>query len=85
MIKKSEKAPLRASAWLRFFLWWGSEVVQQTVLHRKLKPRIHWLSFSEKIYPLSVWVFQKENNYCLISGINRTEILIYEMPKMGSN
>jgi len=85
VVLKKKWDSFKLVSWFRLFLWWGAEVMKGVFSYRKPQAQVVHLSRSERIFPLSNWVVDKNKVYCIISLLDKKGVAIYQLPRLGNN
>ena len=59
--------------------------MREVFVPRHPRAEIQSFSFTDGIFPISSWIFQKEKSYCIVYPLNKKEIWILKMPKIVEN
>ncbi len=71
-----------AAAWLRAFLWWGSENLGNKGLKSSPKPEIQFVHGANKSFPDSRWFVSKEQVFCMVDVPDKPAVQFISMAKM---
>ncbi len=85
VVQKRKQHSVRVITLFRIFLWWGTEVVRQVLTYRKPRARIIHVLRSERLFPVSKWIFTNKQSYCLVSDRLQPKVDVIELEQINQN
>lgn len=82
---KKERASLKIVAWFRVLLWWGADAARRVLEYKIPSAQIQRVSESHEVFPISSWVFTKNEAYCMVFQRNEQEIVIQSLNQFCKN
>ena len=82
---KKERASLKIVAWFRILLWWGADAARRVLEYRRPNAQIQRVTDSHEVFPISSWVFTKNEVYCMVFQRKEQEIIIQSLNQFGKN
>ena len=84
-LTSKKSVALFIATWIRLFIGSGIGILRKVKFFIKPEAYIQKMSASEWAFPISYWICKDGKVYCMTSERSEQEVIIHELPRLGSN